>query len=122
MIAHFSSKLKKQINAAFVAILLAICLLGTHWIGLNHGISHAKIQQHSISQSFEDGMTSTYGHSSDICHLFDALTLSGFAPSSIFIPVIQLAFSESSTFSVDEVTHQLFPIFYLSQAPPRFFI
>jgi hypothetical protein len=82
MAAHFSSRLKEQINATLVVILLAFCTLGTHWVGYAHSVSHAakEYQTHSISNTPEADVA--FSHSSDVCHLLDALSLAGFVPQS----------------------------------------
>jgi hypothetical protein len=87
MVAYFSSKLTKQVHAAIAVALLMACMMGTHWIGFAHSISHASIQQQSISPSSADEFAPTSVHSSDICHLLDALTLAGFIPEA-FIGVL----------------------------------
>jgi hypothetical protein len=80
MVAYFSSKFTKQIHVAFTAAVLVFCLLGTHWIGLSHSISHAGVQNQVAKAS--TNIEKSFNHSSDVCHLFDALSLAGFAPSS----------------------------------------
>jgi hypothetical protein len=122
MVAYFPSKLTKQMQAVLATVFVMVCLIGTQWLGFDHSISHAKIQQHSISQSSVNGITSTYSHSSDACHLFDALTLSGFVPSSIFNTSIQPTYSASNIFPIDAVIHQSSLSPYLSQGPPHYFI
>ena len=82
MVAYFSSKVRKQICAAFTATFLVLCLLGTHWIGLSHSISHAGIQDSSLEFSKSSAVDKSLNHSSDVCHLFDALSLAGFIPSA----------------------------------------
>jgi hypothetical protein len=90
MTAYFSSKFTKHIYAAFTAALLVFCLLGTHWIGYSHSISHAQLQSHTEVDSTAGAKHSSLSHSSDVCHLFDALTLAGFAISK---PLANTAFS-----------------------------
>ena len=82
MIAHFSSKLNKQIHAVVVVLLLAFCMLGTHWVGLNHGVSHLGLAKQTACESSALASMPTSAHSSDVCHLFDALTLAGCIPPS----------------------------------------
>ncbi|MBU3617470.1 hypothetical protein [Polynucleobacter sp. JS-Polo-80-F4] len=81
MVAYFSSRFTKQIQTALTAALLVFCLLGTHWIGLSHSISHAGIQGQSLEASKSTIADKSFSHSSDICHLFDALSLAGFITS-----------------------------------------
>ena len=78
MTAYFSSKLSKQIHAALMAALLVFCLLGTHWVGFSHSISHASLQSQTEIDSSQGDKQSSLKHSSDVCHLFDAHTLAGF--------------------------------------------
>ena len=81
MVAYFPSKYLKRVQAAFVAAALLACLLGTHWLGYSHGISHAGLQTQSTEQCSAADLPAGVAHSSDACHLFDALTLAGFVPA-----------------------------------------
>ncbi len=83
MVAYFSSKFIKQIYAALAGAMLVACLLGTHWVGYAHSISHAAkdYQTRSLSNAQETDVT--FSHSSDVCHLFDALSLAGFVPEAL---------------------------------------
>jgi len=81
MIAYFSSKLCKQAKALFVATLLFICMLGTNWAGFSHSIAHSAISKVSINQSLATDLTPILSHSSEVCHLFDVLTLAGYLPT-----------------------------------------
>ena len=94
MNAYFSSKFKKQIQVALSIALLAICLLGTRWIGLSHSISHSHIQSQTAECAIESDALPALNHSSDACHLFDALTLAGFISSN---PAIAVAYSNYAT-------------------------
>ena len=82
MVAYFSSKFKSQIHAAFTAAVLVFCLLGTHWVGLSHGISHAGFQNQVSTVNASPITSKSFSHSSEVCHLFDALSLAGFVPNS----------------------------------------
>ncbi len=82
MSAYFSSKFKKQIRVVLSSALLLLCLQGTQWVGLSHGISHAKSQILEQANSIQTDCQSSINHSADVCHLFDAVTLAGFIPSS----------------------------------------
>ena len=122
MVAYFSSKLKKQMYAAFTATLLVFCLLGTHWIGLSHSISHAGFQDSSLEVSKSSAVDKSLSHSSDVCHLFDALSLAGFVPSTQ---------SDSSAFELSALVQSnvnlpflrnLFSSAYQSRAPPYFIL
>ncbi len=81
--AYFSSKYIKQCKAVFSAALLLFCLIGTHWVGFSHSISHASFQGKTLAAPAVDN-TANFTHTSDSCHLFDALTLAGFAASNEF--------------------------------------
>jgi hypothetical protein len=122
MVAYFSSKIPKQYRALFLSALLFLCLLGTQLIGLHHSISHASQQQGSVQKAVTDHQSASFSHNSDACHLFDALTLAGFIPSS-----------ESNHFNpeilVVAVVHTNYSLIaqarissYLSRAPPTFII
>ena len=122
MNACFSSKLKKQINATFVALLLAFCLPGTHSVGLNHSIYHLGIAKQSVCDNAAVASMPTAAHSSDICHLFDALTLAGFIPPSFSsAPLsnqIQFIGTRDEVAQVDVYSLNA----YQSQAPPTFIL
>ena len=107
MVAYFPSKLTKQIQAALAVALLLICMMGTHWIGFAHRISHASVAQQNVSQTLATESTPTYSHSSDVCHLFDALTLAGFLPGTF-----------TATFTAQTINSLLIssPVFLLAQA------
>lgn len=118
MVAYFSSKFKKQIQVALSIVLLAFCLLGTRWVGLSHSISHANFQsQTEISSTAVDAAPSQ-NHNSDVCHLFDALTLAGFVAADTINPVVH---SNHANHSVGFDTYYIAQAFiehYQSRAPP----
>ena len=120
MVAYFSSKFTKQYRALFAGALLLLCLLGTQWIGLGHSISHANQQQTAIQKLAVDHQSASLNHNSDTCHLFDALTLAGFIPSSA-TNIIKL---ELLSFTATQPAHSLIAqariASYLSRAPPAF--
>ena len=122
MVAYFSSKLPKQIQAALAVALLMVCMMGTHWIGFAHSVSHASFQQHSISQSSAVESTPNYTHNSDVCHLFDALTLASFmsgeANGSSTLDAASFTPAPPPVFS----TAQADPSAYQSRAPPAFLL
>jgi len=122
MVAYFSSKFMKQIHAAFTAALLVFCLLGTHWIGLSHSISHAGFQNQLLEANTSANIDKSFNHSSDVCHLFDALSLAGFVPSNhIQAPIIlvsALDLQNSSNPSLRSLTGSS----YHSRAPPTFIL
>lgn len=118
MSAYFSSKFTKQIHAILTAGLLVLCLLGTHWIGFSHSISHSQIQSHADVDSTSSDKQSSLSHSSDVCHLFDALTLAGFVLSQPLNGIAHHLFaflslsSDTSLFAQATIEH------YQSRAPP----
>jgi hypothetical protein len=118
MIALFSSKLNKQVHAIVVAILLAFCLLGMHWVGLNHGVSHLGLTKQTVCESAAVASMPTTAHGSDLCHLFDALTLAGCIPPSFSSAPLanhnQSIGHQSKAAQVDAPSL----IAYQSQAPP----
>ena len=117
MVAYFYSKFTKQIHAAFAVFLLLVCLLGTNWIGLSHSIAHANLQGQT-DQITSSLATTSATHSSDVCHLFDALTLAGFIGSS-FVPQVANLFHPGKINSPKETVVALQSIAsYRSRAPP----
>ena len=118
MIAHFSSKLNKQLHAAVVALLLAFCMLGTHWVGLSHGISHLSYAKQTACENPTAVSISTDAHNSSVCHLFDALTLASCIPPSLSSAPI--AKDTQSIIHQGKVAQIGTPslIAYQSQAPP----
>ena len=122
MVAYFSSKLSKQIYAAFTVALLVFCLLGTHWIGLSHSISHGISQSQTLESKASSQVDKSFNHSSDVCHLFDALSLAGFIPYST--ADISTSFSGSLILGliVDSFAPNLETASYQSRAPPSFIL
>jgi len=122
MVAYFSSKLSKQIHAAFTVALLVFCLLGTHWIGLSHSISHGLSQSQTLESEATGQVDKSFSHSSDVCHLFDALSLAGFIPSSA--TDLSSLYSGSLTLDliVDSFAPNLETASYQSRAPPAFIL
>ena len=118
MPAYFSSKLTKQIHAAFTAALLVICLLGTHWVGFSHNISHAQHHGQSEFDSTLSDNSSSLKHSSDVCHLFDALTLAGFVISHPLAEITHNLLAYLSIVSDKTIFAQATIEHYQSRAPP----
>ncbi|QWD64994.1 hypothetical protein [Polynucleobacter sp. MWH-UH2A] len=122
MIAHFSSRLNQQINATLVAVLLSFCMLGTHWVGLSHNVSHLGFAKQTICDSAEVECKPAVQHSSEACHLFDALTLAGCIPPSLHLGSlasnIQLVIFQWSATQIDAPSL----VAYQSQAPPSFIL
>jgi hypothetical protein len=122
MVAHFSSRLKQQINATLVVILLAFCMLGTHWVGLAHNISHLGVIKQTACTSVDVAGVPSASHSSEACHLFDALSLAGYVPPS-YTTSLLLNSNQPTTIQF-EVARKDSPslIVYQSQAPPFFIL
>ena len=122
MVAYFSSIFMKQIRSAFTAALLVLCLLGTHWVGLSHGISHSGFQSQSLEVVSTTGVDKSFSHTSDICHLFDALSLAGFIPST----QLESDLSRLSALNKLNADHSSPRYFansaYYSRAPPSFIL
>ena len=118
MVAYFSSKSIKSLRAIFALALLVICLLGTRWVGLDHGITHSNLQQHAVNQAIDGDLTTSINHSSSVCHLFDALTLAGFAGSfsknHFVVPFFARTFTSPQTLADSQRLNTP----YLSRAPP----
>lgn len=118
MEALFLSTLRKKVTGIFILGILLISLLGTHWIGFNHSIAHSGILSQDIElNSLDQGPT--LGHSSDNCHLLDALTLAGFVASTPqlflaknFVKQVQLTLNDS-------LLSQTLVGLYQSRAPPN---
>jgi hypothetical protein len=122
MVAYFPSKYPKRLLAAFSVALLVFCLLGTHWLGFAHSISHAGLSAQSIDQCSATDTGAGITHSSDACHLYDALTLAGFVPAGVS-DVIHLPASVSTLISsVDLVLPESSTASYQSRAPPAFIL
>jgi hypothetical protein len=122
MVASISSKFTKQIQAAFAVAMLLFCLLGTHWIGFAHGISHAGLQSQSVEKCTASASVPNLTHSSDVCHLFDALTLATFVPSndSAFVASTQYVLDIAQ--SEDSILLESTLAAYQSRAPPTFIL
>jgi hypothetical protein len=120
MVAYFSSKFTNKLKIAFTAISLAFCLLGTHAIGFSHSISHAHPQSQTDLASISSESLPSLSHSSDACHLFDALTLAGFIAVDPVAVVTYGGFAQ--LFNVAKVTSLAQATFehYQSRAPPTF--
>jgi hypothetical protein len=122
MVAYFSSKYLKRFQAAFSIALLLFCLLGTHWIGFSHSISHAGLHSQSIEKCSADDSAAGITHSSDACHLFDALTLAGFVPVGSTEVVSHSDLLSSMIASVDLILAESSATAYQSRAPPTFIL
>lgn len=106
---------------AFTATFLMFCLLGTQAIGFSHSIAHAHFQSQTAATSAADGLPSL-NHSSDACHLFDALSLALFIGSDPAEIVSYRGFTQKLS-AVD--AHLIIPPSfepYQSRAPPSLHI
>jgi hypothetical protein len=122
MVAYFSSKFMKQIHAAFTAAMLVFCLLGTQWIGLSHSISHAGFQNPVLEVNASTNIDKSFNHSSDACHLFDALSLAGFVPSHYIDAEVILISASDLQNSSNPSLRSLAGNSYQSRAPPSFIL
>jgi len=109
-------------HAAFTVALLVFCLLGTHWIGLSHSVSHGISQSQTLENKATNQIDKTFSHSSDVCHLFDALTLAGFIPNSAAALPLLLSGSLSVGVIIDSFASKLEIAPYQSRAPPVFIL
>ena len=123
MAAYFPSKYPKRLLAAFSVALLLFCLLGTHWVGFAHSISHAGLSvQSSELCSAANASGAGITHSSDACHLYDALTLAGFVPVVDFAIDSLLVYTSAIIPSVEPVLIESSTASYQSRAPPTFIL
>jgi hypothetical protein len=122
MIAYFSSRLTKQMYAAFSVSMLVFCLLGTHWVGLSHSVSHGISQSQTVESKATSQVDKSFGHSSDICHLFDSLSLAGFIPHSATTLLSQFSKPLITPVVVHSFAPKLEIDLYQSRAPPTFIL
>jgi len=122
MVAYFPSKYSKRLLAAFSVALLLVCLLGTHWLGFAHGISHGGLSAQSIEQCSAADSSTVITHSSDACHLYDALTLAGFIPVGDSDAVRLSVYFSTPISSAELVLIESASASYQSRAPPSFIL
>jgi hypothetical protein len=122
MVAYFSSKLIKQMHATLASVLLVACLLGTHWIGYAHSVSHASKAYPTQSQINAPETDVVFSHSSEVCHLFDALSMAGFIPEASYqnltTPVVFNYVVSNLRFHFAQTS----ALAYHSRAPPSLFL
>jgi len=135
MKAFFAIQIQRPARACLAMALLAISLLGTHWLGYQHSIAHplstqAQAPQFGFSElaSHEDCnadhhskiISASHGdHISINCLLFDALTLAGFVGStSIALSAVQALATEPIVYSAVFNTNAVLS-HYQSRAPPQ---
>ncbi len=117
MEALFLSKLKKQLTGLIAVSFLLVSLVGTHWTGFAHGISHSGIHHQNIQPSCVD-QAPTLGHSAASCHLLDALTLAGFIASTPQPFLGTNFFHEVQLAAIDSSPARTHIGLYQSRAPP----
>jgi hypothetical protein len=122
MVAYFYSKFTNKMKIAFAASLLAFCLLGTHAIGFAHSISHAHLQSQADIVSITSDSLPSLSHSSDACHLFDALTLAGFISADPIAVVAYGGFAQQLSLAALSSPAQATFEHYQSRAPPTFYL
>lgn len=120
MNAYFSSKMINRLHSALTMGLLVICLLGTHWIGLTHAVSHVPASQ--VADQGASEHNSLFQHDLVSCHLFDALSLAGFIPPDINLTLAHIGFDQTFFQNDHSVTTAHSPAVYQSRAPPTFII
>ena len=120
MDASFSSKLNKQVQSVIALGLLVLCLLGTHWVGLNHSISHA--QSNQIVELGSSELDPLLQHGSASCHLFDALSLASFISPDISSIVVQNQFIDPYFEYDHSLQNPQYLALYQSRAPPAFIL
>jgi hypothetical protein len=120
MVAYFSSKFNKRIQSVITLGLLVFCLLGTHWVGLNHSIAHT--QSNQIVELGSSELDPLLQHGSASCHLFDALSLATFISPGINSIAVQNQFSESYFERDHSLQNPLYLALYHSRAPPAFIL
>ncbi|WP_114662380.1 hypothetical protein [Polynucleobacter necessarius] len=92
MAAYFSSKSFSHAKTALAVVLLWACVIGIQQFGFTHSISHASQQQTAIGQNISSDASASLNHSSDVCHLLDALTLAEFIPTTnVIAPALLIA-------------------------------
>jgi hypothetical protein len=119
--ALYLSKFRKQFTGAIALCFLVLSLLGTHWIGFAHGITHSGIHHQNIELSCVD-QAPTLGHSSASCHLFDALTLAGFITSAASSFAVLTSFDTLKLVASDSAPIRIQVGLYQSRAPPSFIL
>ncbi|MFZ4062227.1 MAG: hypothetical protein ACOYK2_03055 [Polynucleobacter sp.] len=119
--ALFFSKSSKQFRGIIALIFLLASILGAHWIGFAHGISHSGLGHANTELSCTD-QSPSLTHSAASCHLFDALTLAGFIASestSLFSVNASTEAFKASSYSPPARLHVGL---YQSRAPPTFIL
>ena len=119
--ASFLSTVRKQFRQFIALSFLLASLLGAHWIGFTHGITHSGIHHQNIQLSCVDQAPSL-GHGSTSCHLFEALTLAGFITSTPSSFQIQASFGAFKPLPEQTPLNRIQAGLYQSRAPPSFIL
>jgi hypothetical protein len=117
MQAIYFKQSQKQLRAYLALGLLLLSLIGTHWIGFSHSITHSGVSLQSIETACTDHAPSLE-HETASCHLLDALTLAGFiaSDSNTFLNSVgQPDYLSANIYSAPARIH---PELYHSRAPP----
>jgi len=117
MVALFSSKSSKQFRGLIALIFLLTSILGTHWVGFAHSISHSGLSHAYTELSCAD-QSPEPTHSLASCYLFDALTLAGFMASDTHFSITPIEFSEQLLLASSSHVARVHPELYQSRAPP----
>jgi hypothetical protein len=121
MEALFLSKFRKQLKGFIALSFLLASLIGTHWIGFDHAITHSGIHHQNTELSCADQAPSL-GHSTASCHLLDALSLAGFIASTPNSFVSVKPFTEAPLASNESAPARIQLGLYQSRAPPSFIL
>ena len=121
MSASFLSKNSKQFRGFIALSFLLASLIGTHWIGFAHNISHSGIHSLTVDLSCHDH-SSDVDHGSASCHLLDALTLAGFIASDVSIFKGNKPTSQALNASDQSRSERLHIGLYQPRAPPSFIL
>ncbi len=85
---------------------------------MSHSISHAHFQSQTEVSSIAVDAAPSQSHNSDVCHLFDALTLAGFVATDTVTPVVHDNHANHSVGFYPYYIAQAFIEHYQSRAPP----
>ena len=126
MRAFFLPPITRQMRSAIAIALLLCSLLGSHWIGFAHGISHAGLMAQNVEQDEGNAKVSLQikqvKHSNASCQLLDALTLASFIGSTAIISLHSPILNELLISTNSGVLPSYAATPYQSRAPPFFII
>ena len=121
MAGTYYKQSQRQLRTYLALGLLFLSLLGTHWIGFSHSITHSGISLHSIEYSYSDYAPSLE-HDTANCHLLDALTLAGFIASDSTPSLGIVGHDQHLPSSMYSAPARIHPELYQSRAPPTFIL